>query len=393
MPEDTKSVRSNNSLARLPLNRGSGTPTFKRLIICCDGTWLDSTGGLQNGKLVPPSNVTRIIRAIRNLSNEGVPQIVYYAAGIGSTGTIGNKVIGGGLGAGLTDYVREAYGFLANNYADGDEIFLIGFSRGAFTARSVGGLIGDLGVLTKAGLASFAIIYKDYANRYKRHYRSPLPDTPFPEKPSFRDPIYVRELERRRLTTLGVRIRAIGVWDTVGSLGIPRVGWLGRFGPRTPEHLNEYAFYDTTLDDCVDNAFQALALDEKRAPFQPAVFEKRSSNRTTNLIQVWFPGVHANVGGGYDDQELSNITLAWMMAMLAPLLDMNLSYIISQEEENHNYYEEAGQRTRQWSFGKIQRLDAGVNWSADQSIRENLQLRYWGLLSQRNNDSNSRKLS
>ena len=109
---------------------------------------------------MPPSNVTRITRAIRHLSSDGISQIVYYAAGIGSTGTFGNKVLGGGLGAGLADYVREAYGFLANNYANGDEIFLIGFSRGAFTARSVAGLIGDLGVLTKAGLASFAIVYK-----------------------------------------------------------------------------------------------------------------------------------------------------------------------------------------------------------------------------------------
>lgn len=116
--------------------------------------------------------------------------------------------------------------------------------------------------------------------------------------------------------------------------------------------MSEYRFYDTALGNCIENAFQALALDERRAAFQPALWEKRNDNNT-NLIQVWFPGVHANIGGGYPDQELSNITLAWMMAMLSPLLDLNLDYIITQERENGDYYEDRGERIRPWSFGKI----------------------------------------
>ena len=121
---------------------------------------MDSNNGLKDGKIVPPSNVTRITRAIRTSSSEGIPQIVYYQSGIGSTGSIGNKVAGGGFAVGLAELVREAYAFLANNYSVGDEVFLIGFSRGAFTARSVGGLIGDMGILTKIGMADFSIIYK-----------------------------------------------------------------------------------------------------------------------------------------------------------------------------------------------------------------------------------------
>ncbi|KAB8356667.1 hypothetical protein FH972_024244 [Carpinus fangiana] len=308
---------------------------------------------LINGKLIPPSNVTRITRAIKSQSADGIQQIVYYQAGVGSTGTLTNKIIGGATGAGLADNVREAYSFLANNYNEGDEIFLVGFSRGAFTARSVGGLIGNIGLLTKAGLPYFPIIYKDWAHRNTRSYRSPQPDLPFRNKPSMRDPMYVKRLEEKRLTTLGVRIRAIAVWDTVGSLGVPRVSWLGRFGKRTLEDQNEYAFYDTTLDDCVDNAFQALALDERRAPFQPAVWEKTRSNQRTNLIQVWFPGVHANCGGGYDDQELSNITLAWMLAMLTPLLEIDQNFIMIEERANEDYYNSTRQEVRPWSFGKI----------------------------------------
>lgn len=99
---------------------------------------MDSDGQPQQGQLAPPSNVTRITRAIRSISSEGIQQIVYYQAGVGSFGTRSDRTIQGISGYGLAEHVREAYTFIANNYNNGDEIFLIGFSRGAFTARSVG---------------------------------------------------------------------------------------------------------------------------------------------------------------------------------------------------------------------------------------------------------------
>jgi len=110
--------------------------------------------------MTPPSNIARLTRAIKAESKDGIQQIVYYQAGVGTSGDLVSRVTGGATGQGVAENVREAYGFVANNYAVGDEIFLIGFSRGAFTARSVGGLIGSIGVLTKEGLASFPIIYK-----------------------------------------------------------------------------------------------------------------------------------------------------------------------------------------------------------------------------------------
>jgi len=124
------------------------------------GTWLDSSSDLDHGKIEPPSNVTRITRSIRSLSADGIPQIIYYQAGVGSVGNIANKLIGGLVGAGIAENVREAYTFIANNYERGDEIFLLGFSRGAFTSRSVGGLIGHIGVMTKKGLPSFPVVYR-----------------------------------------------------------------------------------------------------------------------------------------------------------------------------------------------------------------------------------------
>ena len=145
------------------------------------------------------------------------------------------------------------------------------------------------------------------------------------------------------------------------------------------------AFYDTKLSNCIEYAFQALALDERRSSFSPAVWEKPPGNHTvfppcslilpttlfsflpphvlpyrnmdkTDLLktlrQVWFPGVHSNIGGGYDDQQLANITLAWMMSQLEPFLDMRLEYVLDQDEENARYYRKEHQRIRSWSFGE-----------------------------------------
>jgi len=107
-----------------------------------------------------------------------------------------------------------------------------------------------------------------------------------------------------------IRVQAVGVWDTVGSLGIPNTAFLAKLG--LPHSTKEFKFYDTNLSGTIKHAFQALALDEQRAPFSPAVWERNNMQKTTiDLRQVWFPGAHSNVGGGYDDQEIANIALAW----------------------------------------------------------------------------------
>ena len=336
-----------------------GRGMFKRLIVACDGTWLNSDNGMHNGKLPIPSNVTRMSRAIKAVSQDGIPQIVNYHFGVGTQGGVVDRFISGTTGEGLGDGVREGYSFLANNYHHGDEIFLIGFSRGAFTARSIAGLISEVGLLTKKGLHALPAVFKDVQHRRDANYRSKNPNVPFPNKPSANSPRYVEELEHRGLTRLDIPIKAIGVWDTVGSLGTPRVGWLTRVGLQSNES-KEMAFYDTKLSRCVENAFQALSLDERRAAFSPAVWEKPEGNKTT-LRQVWFPGVHTNVGGGYDDQELANITLAWMMSQLEPFLDMRDEYLFEQAEDNDRYYRKhKSEEIRPWSFGEIYNSMTGL---------------------------------
>ena len=147
----SRSVGRNGPLISAPgLSGGRGM--FKRLIVACDGTWNNADDGMKNGTLQIPSNITRISRAIKTISQDGIPQIVCYHQGLGTEGGSISRFVSGTIGKWLGDDVRETYSFLANNYHPGDEIFLLGFSRGAFTARCIGGLIAEVGLLTKKGL-------------------------------------------------------------------------------------------------------------------------------------------------------------------------------------------------------------------------------------------------
>ena len=310
----------------------------------------NNSGGLKSS-LHHPSNVTRISRAIKSISSDGIPQVVSYHEGIGSSGSLIDRIIGGASGEGLDEIVREGYQFVATNYTPGDEIFLFGFSRGGFTARAICGLINEVGVLTKDGLPYLTEIYRDVRNRRDVTYRPRYPDEPFPNKPSADDPEYRRQLQRRGLTRLNVTIKVVGVWDTVGSLGIPKVGLLTKLRLQSTA-MRELRFYDTSLPDCVEYAFQALALDERRFAFQPSLWEKVDDGPTI-LRQVWFPGAHANVGGGYDDQQIATISLAWMVAQCQPFIDFDLDYVLDQWDDCERFYEARDQPVRPWSFGAI----------------------------------------
>lgn len=153
--------------------------------------WLSGAGHLQT-----PSNVTRIVRAILpETTDTSIPQIVYYQAGIGTEGTWWDHVYGGGTGAGLSENIREAYGFLAKNYMEDDEIFLIGFSRGAFTARSIGAMIASVGLLTQKGMEQFYPIFSDWENQAKPEgWKSPFPNQPFSNKGRVTDKEYINRL-------------------------------------------------------------------------------------------------------------------------------------------------------------------------------------------------------
>jgi uncharacterized protein (DUF2235 family) len=199
----------------------------KRLIVACDGTWENSDLGIEPVSYLPwnhevklqnASNVTRICRAlISDGTTEGSPQIIRYGAGVGSRTSGLTHIISGAFGVGLSEDIREAYEFIATNYVPGDEIFLLGWSRGAFTARSVAALIDCIGLLTKEGMVDFYPIFLDWENQVTPGFKSQWPDRPYSNRPNVTDPSYAATLEGMKLTRLHVRVKAMGIWDTVGQ--------------------------------------------------------------------------------------------------------------------------------------------------------------------------------
>src|SRR6202008_1097408 len=211
----------------------------KRLILCCDGTW-NSADQERNG--VPcPTNVVKL--AYRVAKRDGsVPQIVYYDQGVG-TGNLIDHYSGGAFGEGRDDNIFAAYRFLVANYEVGDELFFFGFSRGAFTARSIVGMIRKCGILRRDSV---------------RHYRDAITLYRSAVGPDDKEPIGFRK-EHSVQPDEGIAVKLIGVWDTVGALGIPLRG-LRSLTRR------DHQFHDTQLSKVVERAYHALAIDEHRAP-------------------------------------------------------------------------------------------------------------------------------
>jgi uncharacterized protein (DUF2235 family) len=253
----------------------------KRIVICSDGTWFTPEHKFKG--VITPSNVYKMACAIKPRADDK-EQIVLYDKGVG-TGGIWDRFAGGAFGRGLFKNIEDAYFFLVHNYTEGDEIYLFGFSRGAYTVRSTAGLIRKCGLLRKIHADKFDDAYKLYRRR------DATPDTP--EAIKFREDY-----------ALNVRIRFIGVWDTVGALGIP-------FGFLAFLTKSRYEFHDVRLSRIVENGFHAIAIDERRKPYKPTLWEIQPDT-TQHIEQVWFAGVHNNIGGGYPDSRLSDLAFHWM---------------------------------------------------------------------------------
>ncbi len=258
---------------------------MKRLVVCCDGTW-NRPDQVDRGR-VQPSNVAKLALMVTPSTASGIRQQVYYHPGVG-TGRW-DRIRGGAFGVGLSNNIRDAYLWLAKNFDTGDELFLFGFSRGAYTARSLAGLIRNSGLLRRECLDKFVDAYRLYRRR-----------DPASKPAEFESTLF------RKSYSCETRIKCVGVWDTVGALGIP-IGPLAALNA-----LFRLRFHDVELSSWVESAFQALAIDEQRRPFGPSIWRQQAHATDQRLEQEWFPGVHVNVGGGYADSGLSDITLAWM---------------------------------------------------------------------------------
>ena len=261
----------------------------RKLIVCADGTW-NRVEETKSGKHVS-TNVSKLAAALRSEDQQGNPQLLCYLEGVGTNR--GEWLRGGMFGFGTSRNIAKAYEFLVNTYMPGDEIWIFGFSRGAFTARSLGGMIRNCGLLKRENIGQLGAAMALYRDRY---------DDTAPDAPRAR--IF------RNTYSHEPRIKFIGVWDTVGSLGVPGVHlWLARL-----LHF-DWQFHDTQLSKITENAYHALAIHEKRCDFLPTLWEKREAPETVNqkLEQVWFAGVHSDVGGGYLEGGLSDIPFNWMI--------------------------------------------------------------------------------
>ncbi|KAF3888249.1 MULTISPECIES: DUF2235 domain-containing protein [Nostocales] len=272
---------------------------MKRLVVCCDGTWQQLTSPY-------PSNVVKLAQSVKSIARDGVAQIVFYDEGIG---TESQKVLGGATGLGIDRNIEDGYRFLSLNYVPGDEIYLFGFSRGAYTVRSLAGMIYCSGLLDRPHVTKTHEAYELYRNRNI--------------KPKDRLAAEYRESYGDR-----VPITLVGCFDTVGALGIPGLPAFSKLH----EQLNKrYRFHDTTLNKCVQNALHAMAIDEIREVFDVTPMKKHPEAENQRVIQKWFPGEHGCVGGGTEEQSgLSDAALQWMIDSIGELglgLDFDTSMI------------------------------------------------------------------
>jgi uncharacterized protein (DUF2235 family) len=282
----------------------------RHLIVLCDGTWQTT---------VQQSNVVRLREALAELTDDGTKQECTYVKGVGTAGTVWNRVIGGVAGVGLSANVRKAYRWLAEQYRAGDVVALFGFSRGAYTARSLAGMIGACGLLDLTGVpgpdvdAQVARVYRRYRERDRnprdRRWRDGLRFRYDPDRdvPTHTHPGPDPDPDPGPDPGDAFPVHLIGVWDTVGALGVPaHLGLLGLLDVR-----KDHEFHDVRLNPRIRHARHAIALDEMRGPFTPTLWADVPPEQ--DVRQVWFPGDHADVGGGHLAKGLSDGALMWMI--------------------------------------------------------------------------------
>jgi uncharacterized protein (DUF2235 family) len=276
---------------------------MRNLIVCCDGTW--NSADQEHDGVPTPTNVFRLFSAtpedeVTRADGTKIVQRKYYHSGVGTEGTKLDRVLGGGVGVGLSKNIMSAYRWLGGNYQEGDQIFLFGFSRGSFTGRSLGGMISHCGLLDLTNLSekdAWERVNAAYDNGYRNKAKYPKQSTWASDWPFHG----TGDGEKK------IRIHFVGVWDTVGALGIPNdLALLNLL-----DDPQKYSFHDTSLSTSIDCARHAIALDEKRASFTPTLWTNIPAG--SDVKQVWFPGVHSDVGGGYPEIGLSNGALLWMM--------------------------------------------------------------------------------
>lgn len=264
----------------------------KCITICCDGIWEQETV-FENGRPVE-TNVEKLYRLLSDRTHDNRVQLKMYDKGRGKKYNWFNRVIGIFDGKEIDFIIKDMYSFISLNYTIGDDIYIFGFSKGAYIARCLAGFINHCGLLRHEFVHKVDEAYELYRS-----------------KTSYEDS-FAADLENFRRNNCYesvTPIKMLGVWETVGTLGIPRNVAIFKKA--------RYEFWDTRLPANVQCAFHALALDEQRQSYSACLWSLPSAEegkpRGVVLEQTWFPGVHRNIGGGYPDTGLSDISLDWMI--------------------------------------------------------------------------------
>ena len=249
----------------------------KNIVILADGTG-------QKGGVKYNTNVYKIFNIIEDRTKE---QIVYYDPGLGTSGV---KLIKQATGLGISRNIKDCYEFIFEHFESGDQIYLIGFSRGAATVRSLSAFIHHFGILPKSRPDLIKQAYKIYRIKNKTKLKERA------------------EKFMNKHHTMWTRIKFLGCFDTVDALGFPI--------KTVSALLNKieffrHNFHDFKLSESVEHAYHALAVDDKRKTFHPVLW-KSDLKDYQSLEQVWFPGMHTDVGGGYKEHHLSDLSLIWM---------------------------------------------------------------------------------
>ena len=278
----------------------------KNIIICLDGTW--NKPDEEPHEESEETNVRNLWDMLEK--NQLDKQVVYYDEGVGAHWY--DRIRGGVSGRGLAKNIREAYFKLCKSYDPGDKVFLFGFSRGSYTARSLAGMVYSCGLLNRDNLTDKSVqnafdVYKKSDRHERNNYKN---------------------------NNIKCEIEVIGVWDTVGSLGIP-IGFLKKITNKFMQ------FHDTKINKETKHAYHAVSIDEQRETFRPTLWNVASARNNQVIEQVWFSGVHSDIGGGYKKRHHSDIPFKWMISKIKDKVIFNVTnypYSGDISKKIHNSY-------------------------------------------------------
>ena len=314
------------------------------IAIFCDGTWNSPT-------MKQPTHVARLFEKTRRTN----AQHTHYFEGVGTGGGEVNlfakalmKVGGGAFGWGLNENIKQAYAALCDQYEVGDEIFIFGFSRGAYTARSLAGMIRKCGIVANSTPDALDEAFRLYRKPGIENHPDALHVLQARRKLSPRFATSDQDMNWRAVTPWRddpaqmhkVEIAYMGIWDTVGSLGVPAP----LLGPVATVWNSKYRFHDTLLTSMVKSARHAVALDERRVFYRPALWDNLEASRghaglnkgdrstTRAYQQVWFTGTHAIVGGSAPKaRALTGQSMLWIAEGAQKAgLDINMDYLLDR---------------------------------------------------------------